>query len=56
MATSKKDRAAQRRQWATNAIVAAMRTTSPVERETLLMIARRHLPISCGRRRPNALA
>lgn len=36
-------RATRHRQWAANAIAAALRTTSPVEQETLLMIARQHL-------------
>ena len=39
---SAKSRATQYRQWAVNAIV-AMQSTSSVDRETRLMIAREHL-------------
>ena len=40
---SAKSRATQHRQWAANALVTAMQSTSLVERETLLTIARLHL-------------
>ena len=40
---SAKSRATQYRQWAVNAIVAAMQSTSSVDQETLFMIARKHL-------------
>ena len=65
---SAKSRATQHRQWAANAIAAAMRTTSWADRETLLMIARQHLaraqkaehprhpapddPLTCAKPRP----
>jgi hypothetical protein len=40
---SAKSRATQYRQWAVNAMVEAMQSTSLVDRETLLMIARQHV-------------
>jgi hypothetical protein len=40
---SAKSRATRQRQWAANAIVAAMRATHSVDQETLLMIALQHL-------------
>ena len=40
---SAKSRATRHRQWAANAIAAALCTTNSVDRETLLMIARQHL-------------
>ncbi len=40
---SAKSRATQHRQWAVNALVAAMQSASLVDKETLLMIARKHL-------------
>jgi hypothetical protein len=36
-------KAARHRQWAANAIAEAMRVENEVDRETLIMIARRHL-------------
>ena len=40
---SAKSRATQHRQWAVNAIIEAMQSTNSVDRETLFMIARKHL-------------
>ena len=38
-------KAARHRQWAVNAIVAAVRTNSPSDQETLLWIARHHIEL-----------
>jgi hypothetical protein len=40
---SAKSRTTQYRQWAVNAIVAAMQSTSSVDQDVLFMIARKHL-------------
>jgi hypothetical protein len=40
---SAKSRATQHRQWAVNAIAAAMQSASSIDQEVLFMIARKHL-------------